>query len=280
MKLILFSKKFQDRTSEQLIELGMSLGIDGYDLCVRPQHPVNPENVEEELPRVVTALRENGLDVPMVTGHFDLLSPDHPTARPVLSAMKVADVRLLKLGYFKFDPSCDSYLAEVERIRDLFGGWQELAAEYGVKICYHTHSRRCMGLNAAALAHLLADFDPRRLGAYIDTGHLVTEGEEFPTAAGMVRDYLSIVAVKDALLTRVEKNGHGSIERRLTRAGEGMVDWTTVFNVLGDRGFEGPVSIHCEFEVEESRFLEAVKQEVRFFRRFCPGSSEGQRERR
>ena len=270
MQLILFSKMFKDRSIDQLVELAQEHGLDGYDLCVRPEYPVNPDNASEELPEAVSILRRNGLDVPMVTGNFDLLESNNPTARPILAAMAKADVRLLKLGYFRFDTETQSYLAEVDRIRTVFAGWELLGREYGVKICYHTHSNGWMGLNGGSLAHLLQGFDPACLGAYIDSAHLAVEGEAFAFAAGMVREYLSIVALKDVLLTRQEKNGHGYFEKSWPEAGKGIVDWTAVFDALADTGYGGPLTVHCEFQVPPEEFPAALKREVAFFRRFLP----------
>ena len=268
MKTILFSKMLKEKTPEELVKLALTWGIDGYDLCVRPGYPVNPDNALEELPKVVKLFRANNLDVPMVTGNFDLLAPDHPTARPILQAMDKADVHLVKLGYFKFDPKVRPYFEEVDRIRGIFAQWEPLAREYGVKICYHTHSGKNMGLNASGLAHLLAGFDRACLGAYLDAGHLAAEGEAFPTAVAMVRPYLSIVAVKDVLLTRVEKNGHGSIKQSWVEAGQGVVDWTQVFETLEGIKFAGPISIHCEFKIPEAEFLPAATREIAFFKKF------------
>ena len=115
MKTVLFSKRFRDRSAEQLVELARAVGAEGYDLAVRPGHPVHPDNVEEELPRVAGLMRRSGLDVPMVTGDFDLLEPTHPTALPILRAMDRADVRLLKLGYFRFRPGASSDGASAQR---------------------------------------------------------------------------------------------------------------------------------------------------------------------
>lgn len=268
MKTILFSKMLKEKSPEELVAIAQDWGLDGYDLCVRPEYPVNPDNAATALPEVVSLFRSNGLDIPMVTGNFDLLTPDHETARPILAAMDKADVRLIKLGYFRYNPAEQSYLAEVDRVRGIFTEWEKMSREYGVKICYHTHSNKCMGLNGGAMAHLLQGFDPACIGAYIDPGHLVAEGEDFPTAIGMVRDYLSIVAVKDVLLVREEKNGHGSITRKWLTAGNGMVDWTLVFETLKNVGFDGPVSVHCEFKIEKEQFMDAAKTEVAFFKQF------------
>jgi L-ribulose-5-phosphate 3-epimerase len=270
MKLILFSKRLKEKSVPELAELGAEFGIDGYDLAVRPGFPVSPDNVGQALPGACRSLRENGLDVPLVTGHFELRWPDHPTVEPLLRAMNGSDVRMLKLAYYQFDPKADDYQQKIDEVRKGFEGWQKLAREYGVKICYHTHSNKCLGLNAGSLAHLLSGFDPQCLGAYLDPCHLITEGERFSTAVGMVRPYLAVVSLKDALLERVERNGHGGVKRTVPEAGAGMVDWTTVFECLNEVGFDGPLSVHCEFEIEEGDLVPAIKRETAFFKRFVP----------
>jgi sugar phosphate isomerase/epimerase len=267
MKLIMFSKMLKDKSPAELMALARAWGLDGYDLCVRPGYPVSPDNASAELPRVAAMFRAEGLDIPLVTGNFDLLEPEHATAEPILKAMDLADIRLLKLGYFRYDPLTQDYMAECERIRRAFARWEPLARRYGVRICYHTHSDKCMGLNGAGLAHLLSGFDPAFFGAYLDPAHLAIEGEDFGTALGMVRPWLALIAVKDVLLTRVLKNGHGSLRRDWVLAGEGVVDWTAVFDCLRREAYVGPVSVHCEFHVAADRFLAATEGEIAFFRR-------------
>jgi sugar phosphate isomerase/epimerase len=265
--LVLFSKRFKDRSTDELIELAHACGVAGYDLCVRDGHQVTPQNVGRRLPEVVGALRQNGLKVPMATGGQDFLDPRHPSVGPILRAVAQCGIPRIKLGYFIFDASKGPYLAHVERVRRQFARWERLGREYGVRICYHTHSGPCMGVNGAALAHLLVGFDPAWLGAYIDPAHLVVDGEEFPYALAMLRSHLAVVAFKDVLLVRKVAHGHGSRTVRWVQAGQGMVDWTTVFTELQRVGFDGPCSIHCEFQVPASRESAAVRREAAFFRR-------------
>ena len=133
MPLVLFTKSLSDHDVPQLIERGHALGVDGYDLCVRAGHPVQPETAATTLVAAVRDLQAAGLTVPMVTGPFDLLWPDHPAAHPIMAAMNAADVRLLKLGYFSFDPVHEDYWAAVERTRAALAGWSELAARLSGK---------------------------------------------------------------------------------------------------------------------------------------------------
>lgn len=276
MKLILFSKMWQDASLDELVRMGHDWNLDGFDLCVRPGHPVNPGNVATALPAAARRLRDEGLDVPMVTGNFDLLEPEHPAAEPILAAMDRAGIRLLKLGYFTFDPRTLDYPAELRRVRGILKRWETLGRRHGVKICNHTHSRRCMGLNGAAMAAMLDGLDPAVMGAYLDPGHLLCEGEELDTAMAMVRRHLSLVAVKDVLLERVERNGHGSVRPKWLPAGQGMVDWTNFFGLLREEhAYDGPVSVHCEFETPPGRRDTAAREEIAFFRRFVPRRHEG-----
>ena len=268
-ELIVFTKLLKHKSLDELAFLGRDLELDGYDLCVRPGYPVNPDNISEELVGAVKKLNESGLKVPMVTASFDLVTPDQPSAEPTLKAMDRADVRLIKLGYFSYDPFTQDYWREVDRIRHVFAGWEELGIKYQVKICYHTHSNRCMGLNCAALMHLLRGFDPRYIGAYIDPLHMVAEGEEFPVGLAMVKEYLSIVALKDLLIYREEINGHGSKKLKVVPSGEGMVDFTSVFSELRRVEYKGPLSMHCEFEeAGEAELLKLISREVSYFKDF------------
>jgi len=267
MQLVVFSKMLREKSVGELVELAHEFGVEGYDLAVRPGYPVNPDNVGSARVEAARIFSDNGLSIPMVTASTDLLFPDQDGVEVLLGAMERADVRRLKLGYFKFDPVAQDYWREVDRVRNALAGWEKLANRYGVRICYHTHSNRCMGLNAGMLMHLIRGFDPGCVGAYIDTGHLCVEGEEFAVAAAVVKDHLSMVALKDVLLERVEKSGHGAVQRTVVEAGRGMVDWSAVFAELARLGFAGPVSVHCEFHAEAGELLSAIRREVAFFRR-------------
>lgn len=265
MKLIVFSKMLKELGISELIKFAKDADFGGYDMAVRPGYPVNPENIESALPEAAERFRSEGLDLPMVTGDTGVLFPDSEGER-LIASMANADIRRLKLGYFKFVPSDMDYWLEVEKAREALAGWQELSKQYGVKVCYHTHSQRCLGLNAGTLAHLLTGFDPENIGAFLDAGHLRAEGEEFDVAVSIMKDYLSMVAVKDFLLERVEKSNHGAVRRRVVEAGQGMCDWTAIFQELKRIEFDGPISIHCEFEVDSKEMVPAIKREIAFFK--------------
>ncbi len=264
-ELIFFTKLFREYDIPGLADIAHQFGVDGLDLCVRPGYPVNPGNAPVTLPAAARALAVDGLCIPMVTGSIDLLWPDDPTAVPLLKAMDAADIRLLKLGYYFWDPFEQDYWAEVERVRRGLEGWQKLAGEYGVKICLHTHSLRCMGMNACGLMHLIQGFDPARIGAFIDPVHFAIEGEEFAVGANITHPYLAIASVKDVLLSRGETDGHSTTEYTVVPCGTGMVDFDNVFRALAHFNFQGPLTVHCEFEqAHDAEFLRLAQGDTRF----------------
>lgn len=264
MKLILFSKMLQDRTIDELAQLATSLGIDGYDLAVRPGHPVHPDNVASALPEAARILRGEGHDIPMITANTDLVDPAAAGVDELLAAMAAAEVPQVKLGYYKLDVTAD-YWASVDACRDRLASWSSKAQSHGVQVVYHTHSNRCMGLNGGMLAHLLQGLDTTGVGAYLDTGHLTGEGEEFAVAHAMHKQHLSAVSLKDFMLQREQHNGHGRKKRHVVEAGQGMTDFTAAFECLHAAGYTGPASIHCEFEVDAEQFDAAVAREAAFF---------------
>ncbi len=268
MKLIVFSKSFREKSLKGLVETARETGFEGYDLCVRNGYPVNTENVSVKLKEFAEEFRSEGLEIPMITGEGDLIHPGDERAGPILRAMDSSGVRLLKLGYFRIKPDGYDYWGEVDRARRSLEGWEKLGREHNVKICYHTHSNRCLGLNCAALMHILKDFDPAFTGAYLDPCHMAIEGEEFAVGLLMAKKYLSIVALKDVLIEREKFNGHGKKVRKVVPAGEGKVDWTGVFGELRKESFAGPLSVHVEFKAAPEEFDGLFRKEIEFFRAF------------
>jgi sugar phosphate isomerase/epimerase len=124
--------------------------------------------------------------------------------------------------------------------------------------CYHTHSGHFYGLNASALMHLLDGMDPERIGAFLDAGHLMLDGEPFVMALAIVEPYLKLVAIKDP---RYVKGG-----RKIVPLGEGLVDWVGVCRDLKAISFDGPVTLHSEYDLEVEPLIKTVRQDIQRFK--------------
>jgi sugar phosphate isomerase/epimerase len=269
MRIVFFSKFLKELDVPGLIQAGERLGLEGWDLCVRPGYAVNPDNVATALPAAARQLEAAGQPVAMVTGNFDVLLPDAPNAEPLLRGMDAAGVRLLKLGYFTMDAAKQDYWQEVARIRQALAGWEKLGRQHNVKIAYHTHSGTgCMGLNCAALMHLIEDFDPQYIGAFLDPGHLLVSGEPFAFGLSMARQYFSTIALKDCR-PHFQPGEEGAVSWQWVLAGQGGVQWSAVFGELARVGFQGPCTVHAEFEVPKHAphlFMEMAKADVTYFK--------------
>jgi sugar phosphate isomerase/epimerase len=275
LPLVFFPKSFRSLNVEQLIALAHKVGFEGYDICCRAGFAVNPDNVRTALPKAVKEFARAGLVAPMVTGEGSLLEPSDSTAEPILAAMQEAGVGLLKLGYFHINSATEDYWEKVDAIRRTFAGWAKLGEGFGVKICYHTHSGpTSMGMNAAAVMHLVNGLDPRWIGVYLDPGHLLMDGEHPAIAVNMVKRYLAIVGLKDM---RKEQNpvGYG-YRMMLCKTGRGQVDWPAFFGALRQVAFTGPLSVHCEYNRnypphpsgEHPDYVPSLADEVRFYRQW------------
>ena len=270
MKITFFTKTLKSLDVDGLIATGEQLGLEGWDLVVRTGYVVNPDNAQQALPAAARKMAAAGQPVLTVNANQDLLWPDMPSARPLLKGMAEAGVPLLRIGYFPFDPARQDYWQEVARARQALAGWQDLAREYGVKLVYHTHSGGGqLGLNCAALMHLLHGFDPQYLGAYIDPGHMLINGEPFALGLSMVKPYLAMVGLKDYRPHLQTAGLDGSLAWECVLAGHGGVTWSSVFAELARLDFQGPGSVHAEFEPPRhapGMFLEMVKADILYFK--------------
>jgi len=125
-----------------------------------------------------------------------------------------------------------------------------------------------MGLNAAALMHLLRDLDPAAIGAYLDAGHLVVNGEPFAFALAMVKPYLAMVGLKDYKPILQPSGDEQKLQWECVPAGQGGVAWGEVFRLLAKDGFAGPCSVHAEFTVPAgASFAKMVQAEVAYLKR-------------
>ena len=235
MDIVLNSKFFAELTPTNLGEKALALGYDGIDLCVREGHPVDPDNADRALPGAIAALRDMGLNCPLVTAPVTFNSSRIPAAERLYAACAEAGVTRIKIGYWYFEEG-DDYWEVLARAREELAGFVRLSERYGVQTCCHTHSGSCLGSNCAGLMQLIGEFPPRELGAYPDFGHMALDGEDLAMGLAMVSTHLSIVAAKDA--THVEQPGASPSRGPIfTHVGAGSVDWGRALRLLDKMGF-------------------------------------------
>ena len=251
MDIILNSKFFGSLSVEGLGRKVIELGYDGIDVNVRDSHPVNPDNAVDALKAAVGHWNELGLGCPLATAPVDMVDPTSTVAARLYEACGLAGVPRLKLGFWKYSAG-DDYWDAVSRARSAIEGFARLSEQTGVQTCYQVHSGPNLGSNCAGLMHLIQGFDPRLVGAYPDIGHMALDGEDWDMGFAMVADHLSIIGAKDA---HHAPRREGELPRyvpKFVKLGDGSVDWERCLGALRRVGFDGPISVHTEYDFDET----------------------------
>lgn len=251
MEIILNSKFFDSFSVEELGCKVIELGYGGVDVNVREGHPVNPGNAIGELKEAVKRWREMGLTCPLATAPVDMVDPESSDAAVLYEACAAAGVPRLKLGFWRYSAG-DDYWDAVARARGALEGFALLSQETGVQTCYQVHSGPNLGSNCAGLMHLIRGFDARLVGAYPDVGHMALDGEDWDMGFSMVASHLSIIGAKDAHHAPRRAGELPRYTPKFVKLGDGSIDWDRCVGALRRVGFDGPFSVHTEYDFDES----------------------------
>jgi len=241
MRYVYFTKTLQGLDVPGLIAFAKETGLDGFDFTVRPGYPVTPENALTELPKAAGMIRDAGLHIGLVTAPTGLNDPSSRAAEALFEACAKGSVPAIKIGYFAYKAKFDAELSEARR---RLAGFAKLAGKTGVRACCHTHSGAYIGNNAASMRLLLADLDPHQVGVFLDTGHVALNGGPARMELDMVRQWLTLIAIKDIAWEKQAKGWR----HRVVPAGEGIVRWNEVSQGLKECKFNGTISLHAEYE--------------------------------
>ena len=262
MQYVYFTKTLQNLDVKGVAAFCKEVGVDGVDLTVRPGYPVNPDNAAAALPEAVKVFSDNGLILGLVSAQTDLTDPDGKTAHAVFDACAKAEVPAIKIGYFAYKAPFDDALKDA---RARLAGFAKLAEQSKLRVCCHTHSGANIGNNCASMRLLLQDLDPHHVGAYVDTGHTMVNGGPIRMELDMVRPWLSLLAIKDMLWEKSDKQGWQS---HVVPAGDGIVRWGDVAQGVKECKFNGTISLHGEYETKDLDERKALaKRELEFLKK-------------
>jgi L-ribulose-5-phosphate 3-epimerase len=264
--LCIFSKHFPELGWSELASTARSLGFDGTDLTVRKGGHVAPEKVATDLPRAVAEIRRAGLSVPMIT--TEVLSAT-PLAREIFATAGNLSIPFLKPGYYRYE--FVNVRSELEEAGKQFAELAGLAKEYRVRVGYHNHAGD-LGAPVWDMARIIDNLDPEWVGYYFDICHAVTEGGSagWKIAFNLAAPRIFMIATKDFIWARTLQ---GRWEQKMVPLGEGMVDWTAYFKLLAKLNYQGPISLHVEYDIpgatakeREENTVAAVKRDFAFLK--------------
>lgn len=259
-----FSKHLPKMDVARLAQAVKNLGFGGVDLTVRPGGHVAPERAVEDLPKAVAAIRAEGLSVPMIT--TALTSASDPAAKSILSTAGKLAIPYFKPGYYKY--SLIDVRAELERAMKEFRSLIELSRQFGLQAGFHNHEGN-VGAQLWDVASTIDQLEPKSAGYYFDVRHAVCEGGSagWKIAFNLIAPRLKMIAVKDFYWDRTSK-GWQQVDCPL---GQGMVDWKEYFKLLRKADFQGPISLHLEYDIPaktaaetEEKTLAAAARDLEF----------------
>lgn len=254
-----FVKFLQELPFERLAEEIASLGFDGIEAPVRPNGLVLPERVEEDLPRLVEALRRHGLEITVMAS--DVNRVDQPHTEKVLRTAAALGVKRYRMRYYRYQPG-EPIVRQLESLRPAVNELVAMNKQLGLTAVYQNHSgANNVGATLWDLQALLREHSVEHIGVAFDIRHATVEaGLSWPTLLRLMRPHLAAVYVKDFVWD-------GPRPRNVP-LGEGRID-PDFFRMLRQLAYDGPLSLHVEYlhEAGVERNLAALQADLATLRR-------------
>jgi sugar phosphate isomerase/epimerase len=240
-QFIVFDKPFQNVGFEQTADIVAEVGWNGIECPVREKGQILPERVEEDLPKLVEALKKRGLAILVLTS--DIVAPN-ARAEKVLRTAKALGIQRYRIGFSYYD------LAKpiAPQLADAKAAARDLAAlnrDLGLQGGFQNHSGpKNIGAPIWDIRELVHDLDPAHLGICFDIGHATIEGGyAWPIHARAVEPFFTAIYVKDFTWQKASD----AWKAKWCPLGEGMVH-KEFFAWLKTTAYRGPISQHFEYQ--------------------------------
>lgn len=251
--LIVFSKHLAGPSLREVGERLAAMGIPAIDLTVRPGGHVEPARAADDLPAAAEALAASGVRIGMIT--TGITDASEPSTRIVLQAAVKLGIRHYKLGYYMYNGfgTLRQLRAEVRaKLSDLVA----LNRELGLHAGFHNHCDNFLGASLYDVEHLICGFPAEYLGSYLDPMHATVEGGSCGWKMGMdlLGPRVTMLAVKDFRWAEGKHRYAGGRRHSIEMCplAEGNTHWPTVLTLLRKQGFDGPISLHSEYQGSHS----------------------------
>ncbi len=243
-KFCFFSKHFPGMEFNKLADITASIGATGIEAPVRPGGQVEPERVEEDLPKLVDALKKSGCNLAILTSGITEVSAAQHTEK-VLRTAKALGVQRYRMGFCKYDlkqpilPQLDAWSAK-------FKALIVLSKEIGIQPLFQNHSgKEYVGAPVWDVFSIMKDYPAKDWSFAFDIMHATIEGSlSWPLEVNLVRDHIGVAYFKDFKW--------GTKRFETCPFGEGVVSKDYV-GMLKKSGYQGPVSLHVEYLEEHAK---------------------------
>ena len=171
----LFTKHFLGLPYDRLAEVLAGLGVTGIEAPIRPGGHIEPAMVEDELPKLVEALKKCGVRITMLTSGINSVS-DASRTEVVLRTAKALGIPRFRMNWYVYDNKKPIW-PQVDEFRPKLKDLVALSKEIGILPCYQNHSgAKNFGAGIWDMALLMRDYKPTELAWAFDIMHATVEG--------------------------------------------------------------------------------------------------------
>ena len=256
-EVALFTKHLQGLPAERLAAAVRKSGFSWIEAPIRPGGHVEPERVEEDLPKFVEALRQEGIGVSVLTSAINAVDKAQHGER-VLRVARELGIKRYRMGYYRYDVKRPMW-EQLDGFKPMLKEVVQMSGEIGVLPCYQNHSGA--GFVGAAIwdvAYLMRDFKANQLAWCFDIMHATIEGGlSWSAEVALVRDRMGVAYFKD--FQWAEKG------IKVCPLGEGRVDSGYLRGLIAG-GYRGPFSVHVEYlkgNANDKEFLKLATASAR-----------------
>ena len=242
--LCVYSGNLSKIPYSELADIVRQMGYDGVDLTVMKGGHVDPSVYMVHLDRAFQTFHDAGLDLPMVTTSFT--SASQPFAYQIFYVSAAFGAKFCRLGTWPPPPAPDDAGQNAMQAVTLRGVLAQFAAtgrQCRIMPLLANHAGSFPGRSIPETEELISGMVPGAFGYCFDPAQAVIEGktaDAWEPALRTALPRLGALALSDVTL---EKAG-----ARLCALGEGVIDWKKFFSILAAARFNGPVSLHMEYE--------------------------------
>lgn len=232
-----FVKFLQELSYEELATTIKRLGFDGIEGTIRPRGQIEPEQVEDELPKLMEALNKEGLKMTIMASGIH--RADDPLSVKTLQVASKLGIKRYRMSYYRYDLS-KPVSRQLADFRSMARDLADLNKSLGIQAIYQNHAgSRYLGGTIWDLKYILRDIPVEQMAVGFDVRHAKVEGGmSWPVYWNVIQPHLGAVYVKDFIW----KNNN--VEN--VPLGKGWVD-QKFFTEDRLNAFEGPISLHVEY---------------------------------
>ena len=232
-----FTKPLQMLSYDDLADLIAELGFDGIEGTIRPGGQITPEQVPDELPKMMAALKKRRLNMTIMASGIN--NADDKLNIQQLQVAAQLGIKRYRMGYHKYDLK-KPVLDQMNELRPVLKNLVALNNELGMQAIYQNHSgSNYVGAPLWDLHELFKAHDPAHLAVGFDMSHATAEGTRaWPLHANLLRPRIGALYVKDFCWTENKRDN--------CPLSEGIVDRKYPAQLIAS-GYTGPINLHVEY---------------------------------